>query len=351
MARTVRRVRVVGNLPRRRRRNAARKRRHNLSPKQIKFFGTPAQKAALKRSRATKRSNGGMRRKRHSRRNLGLMKWSERGGHGRWVRAKPRPKKKNIGEILSLTLGNPPRKARKAKARKTKGATAMAATKRRRRRAPNSGGTRRRRRKANTARRHHATTHRRRRTYRMNAGTGRRRRRYTRHNRRRVNRRRNAPSMGGIGAEIMDTLWLIGGAVGTGMLTQAVMGSANASWAGYAGNLVAGFGLSFAIGKLLKMPNAAKAVFKGSILQVVLRIIRDQTPFGQYTSNLGMGDYLASNWVTPQRYVDPMNSAQVQIPSGWGQPAVVAAKSSKGGVSGVTDFGALYSAGGSGLYN
>lgn len=227
----------------------------------------------------------------------------------------------------------------------------MAATKRRRRRAPNSGGTRRRRRKANTARRHHATTHRRRRTYRMNAGTGRRRRRYTRHNRRRVNRRRNAPSMGGIGAEIMDTLWLIGGAVGTGMLTQAVMGSANASWAGYAGNLVAGFGLSFAIGKLLKMPNAAKAVFKGSILQVVLRIIRDQTPFGQYTSNLGMGDYLASNWVTPQRYVDPMNSAQVQIPSGWGQPAVVAAKSSKGGVSGVTDFGALYSAGGSGLYN
>jgi len=333
MARTVRRVRVVGNPPRRRRK--ARAKRHNLSAKQIKFFGTPAQKAALKRSRAAKRSNASrkattVRHKRHTRR---------------------RATRRNIGEILSLTLGNPPRKARKVRrkstARKTKGATMAATKRRRRRRAANSGGTRRRRRTTQAA-----STHRRRRTYRMNAGPVRRRRTHHRRANRRHTRRRNAPSMGGFGGEIMDTLWMIGGAVGTQMLTQAVLGASNASWTGYAGNLVAGFGLSFVTGKLLKMPAAAKAIFKGAILQVVLRVLRDQTPFGQYTSSIGMGDYLASNWVTPQRYVDPLGGAQVQIPAGWGAPPpAMKGVGAKGGVSGVTDFGSLYSPAGSGLYN
>jgi hypothetical protein len=35
-------------------------------------------------------------------------------------------------------------------------------------------------------------------------------------------------------------------------------------------------------------------------------------------SNLGMGDYIASNWVTPQIYADPNNSAMVVPPNGWG---------------------------------
>ena len=334
MAKTVRRVRVVGNPPRRRRK--ARAKRHNLSAKQIKYFGTPAQKAALKRSRAAKRSNASrkattVRHKRHTRRRAA--------------------KRRNIGEILSLTLGNPPRKARKARrknaARKTKGATMAATKRRRRRRAANPGGTRRRRR-TNKA----TTHHRRRRTYRMNAGPMRRRRTHHRRTNRRHNRRRN-PGMGGLGAEIMDTLWMIGGAVGTQMLTQAVLQGNNVSWMGYAGNLVAGFALSFGVGKALKMPAAGKAIFKGAILQVVLRVLRDQTPFGQFTSSIGMGDYLASNWVTPQRYVDPLGGAQIQIPAGWGAPPPAATKGggAKGGVSGVTDFGSLYSPAGSGLYN
>jgi len=337
MARTVRRVRVVGNPPRRRRK--ARAKRHNLSAKQIKYFGTSAQKAALKRSRAAKRSNASrkattVRHKRHTRRRAA--------------------KRRNIGEILSLTLGNPPRKARKARrknaARKMKGATMAATRKRRsRRRAPNSGGTRRRtRRRAASTRRHS-----RRSTYRMNAGPRRRRRNTRHHATRRRNTRRRNPGMGGFGAEIMDTLWMIGGAVGTQMLTQAVLQGNNVSWMGYAGNLVAGFALSFGVGKAFKMPAAGKAIFKGAILQVVLRVLRDQTPFGQYTSSIGMGDYLASNWVTPQRYVDPLGGAQIQIPAGWGAPPPAATKGggAKGGVSGVTDFGSLYSPAGSGLYN
>ena len=44
---------------------------------------------------------------------------------------------------------------------------------------------------------------------------------------------------------------------------------------------------------------------------------------GQYTSQLGMGDYLVSNWVNPQRYVDALHSAQVQIPGGWAPTTVI----------------------------
>jgi hypothetical protein len=340
MARTVRRVRVVGNPPRRRRK--ARAKRHNLSAKQIKYFGTPAQKAALKRSRAAKRSNA-------SRKATTVR-------HKRHTRRRATKRRQNIGEILSLTLGNPPRKARrvrKNRTRKAKGATMAATKRRRRRRAPNSGGTRRRRRTTRAA-----SPHRRRRTYRTNAGKRPRvHRHYSRGHVRakRRGRRIGNPGMGGFGAEIMDTLWMIGGAVGTQMLTQAVLQGNNVSWMGYAGNLVAGFALSLG---LRAMPNAAlkaasKSVFKGAVLQVVLRILRDQTPFGQFTSSIGMGDYLASNWVTPQRYVDPLGGAQIQIPAGWGAPPPAATKGggAKGGVSGVTDFGSLYSPAGSGLYN
>lgn len=38
----------------------------------------------------------------------------------------------------------------------------------------------------------------------------------------------------------------------------------------------------------------------------------------------GMGDYKRSNWITPQIYVDPRNSARVRIPAGWA-PRIAAA--------------------------
>jgi len=133
-------------------------------------------------------------------------------------------------------------------------------------------------------------------------------------------------------AEIMDTVWLVAGAVGTQMLTQMVLGSNNAGLVGYAGNGVAGFALSFVASKLMKQPKIGRAIFKGAILQIVLRAIRDYTPLGQYTSNLGMGDYIASNWVNPQIYADANNSAMVVPPNGWGTG--VAAVPQGKGVSG-----------------
>lgn len=178
----------------------------------------------------------------------------------------------------------------------------------------------------------------------MNAGTHRRR---TYRTRRRYSRRRNAGGGGmSFGAEIMDTVWLVAGAVGTQMLTQMVLGSSNTGLMGYAGNGVAGFALSFVASKLLKAPKVGRAIFKGAILQIVLRAIRDYTPFGSVTANLGMGDYIASNWVTPQIYADPNNSAMVVPPNGWGTG--VAAPAGKG-VSGYPHTGDYAAA--PGLYN
>jgi len=177
----------------------------------------------------------------------------------------------------------------------------------------------------------------------MNAG-GHRRRTYR--TRRHYSRRRNASGGGmSFGAEIMDTVWLVAGAVSTQMLTQMVLGANNTGIMGYAGNGVAGFILSFAASKLLKQPKVGRAIFKGAILQIVLRAIRDYTPFGQITANIGMGDYIASNWVTPQIYADPNNSAMVVPPNGWGTGVVAPAK----GVSGYPHTGDY--AGAPGLYN
>jgi hypothetical protein len=47
----------------------------------------------------------------------------------------------------------------------------------------------------------------------------------------------------------------------------------------------------------------------GGIGQVIARAIGDYTQFGQYLDGAGMGDYMASNWVTPQRLPDALNSA------------------------------------------
>ena len=90
-------------------------------------------------------------------------------------------------------------------------------------------------------------------------------------------------------------------------------------------NLAAGGLLAWLAKSVMKNTAAAKGVFAGAVVQVVLRLITDYTPFGQYASLQGVGDYMASNWVTPQRYVDGLHSAQIEMPDGWGPaPGVMA---------------------------
>jgi hypothetical protein len=272
--------RVVINAGKRRR-----KRNRRMTAKQIKFFGSKAQKAALKRSN-----------KSHRRRTA---------AHSRPNRRKARSNRshrprKNPGDILSLVLNTgkgkkmaAPKKRRRSRRRSTSNPRRY-----HRRRATN---------RMNPARRHHSYGHRR------------------RTNRRRHNRRRN-PGAAGMSVK-QGMMFAVGAGVGffgSKLLTQAVMGASNTGTTGYLGNAVATAGLAVTAhmfrGVLGK--SAGIAVLSGGILQLLARILTDNTPFGQFTSALGVGDYQMQNFVTPQRLIDPLNSAAIEIPSGWGAPAV-----------------------------
>lgn len=274
------RQRIIANAGKRRtkRRNAA---RHGLTAKQIRYFGTPAQKAALRKSRSAKR-NKPKARKHHS------------------TTHRRKAKRKNTGEIIGYTLANAGHKSSRKPAKK--GQSKMAKTKRAHR-------------KASAGRRHTKR--------RTNAGGKRHRRRSTMHrtNRRRGGHRRNAGMFsGGIGGILTNAVFVIAGALGSKLLTQMVLGTNNTGMIGYAGNAVAGFGLWFLAAKVLKNAEGAKGIISGTAVQLVLRLINDYTPFGQYVSQLGMGDYQAQAFVTPQVLVDPYNSARIKIPGAWLPP-------------------------------
>ena len=277
MAQTTRQ-RVIANAAKRhkKKRNAPRQ----LSAKQIRFFGTPAQKAALRRSKSTKRNKA--KAKHHST------------AHRRKV-------KRNTGELIGYTIPNGGgAKSRRKPAKKGHSST-MAKTAKKRARKANAGHRRPKHRK-NAA---HRGGHRHRSTQ-----------------RRRVARRHNLPSFGGIGSILTNAVFVIAGALGSKLLTQMVLGTNNTGMIGYAGNAVAGVGLWFLADKVLKNKEAAKGVISGTAVQLVLRLINDYTPFGQYVSQLGMGDYQAQAFVTPQVLVDPYNSARIKIPGAWLPPAL-----------------------------
>jgi hypothetical protein len=85
---------------------------------------------------------------------------------------------------------------------------------------------------------------------------------------------------------------------------------------------------------------------------LILRLINDYTPFGQYLSSAGMGDYQMQSYVTPQILTDPTNNSNLLIPNGWGAstpaiaaPAAAAMKSKGVGASSYDDgglFGSSY---------
>lgn len=156
-----------------------------------------------------------------------------------------------------------------------------------------------------------------------------------RHNRRhhhRRNRRRN-PGAGRVVDLGMTALFTIVGAVGSKLGTQMLLGSNNVGLIGYAGNAAVGGVLWFITEKFIHNKAAANGMISGTAVQIVIRLINDYTPFGQYVSNLGMGDYQAQAFVTPQVLVDPYNSAQISIPTGWGAPAIAAPAAGVSGLS------------------
>jgi len=254
--------------------------------------------------------------------------------------AKPRKAqthRANPGDIITLALANPA--ARKPRKSTSKGSSHMASPRKRRRStARQRTAAPRRRRRTNPV----ARPHRRRRARRHNSVAAPRRRRRAARRNPSVRRRRRNPYVAGIGARTVSSLvvqagWAIGGAVGSKLLTQAVLGASNTGWMGYGGNLAASFVLGAGIKAFMKNESAGNAVILGGVIQTLLRVLIDKTPFGSRVSNLGMGDYLAQNYLTPQRVVDGLNSAQLAPPSMpmMGQPK-------NGGMSGIQVRNQLY---------
>jgi hypothetical protein len=213
--------------------------------------------------------------------------------------ARKRKRSSNPGEILGFVLGpagNPGRKrGNMAKTKKNRG--------RMNRGKSNPGHRRHHRRNASPV--HHRHHHRRRH---HNPGM----RRHHRHH------RRNPGMFGEIGPMVTNAVFVIVGALGAKLGAQAFLGTNNVGVVGYAGNAAVGAVLWFLADKVMKNKAAASGIVAGTLVQIILRVINDYTPFGQYVANLGMGDYQAQSFVTPQVLVDPWRNANIRIPNGWG---------------------------------
>lgn len=135
---------------------------------------------------------------------------------------------------------------------------------------------------------------------------------------------------------LTDLVALGGGAVVGGTLptvaTQAILGGKNTGVMGYAANLAATFLLAWGVNRFSKGKTGhtfSMGIVAGGIGSVIKRAITDYSILGSFGQQLGMGDYMVSNWVTPQRMVDGLNSAMVEIPNGWG-PQMIAAPAANG---------------------
>lgn len=77
-------------------------------------------------------------------------------------------------------------------------------------------------------------------------------------------------------------------------------------------------------------------ILAGGIGALIRRIIADYSLFGGYTASLGMGDYLVSNWVAPQRLASDFRSLSesnfgpFNAQGGWGWQNPAPAISSSG---------------------
>jgi hypothetical protein len=150
-------------------------------------------------------------------------------------------------------------------------------------------------------------------------------RHHRRHHHRRQNRRRNpGASSGSFKNDMMLAVAAFGGFFGSKILTQAVMQANNTGVMGYLGNAIATAGLAIVTAMFPPTKRLTTMVLAGGAIQIVARVISDNTSVGQVLSSSGLGDYQMQNFVTPQRLVAPLDSAQIEIPTGWGPAAPIA---------------------------
>lgn len=265
-----------------------------LSAKQIKYFGTPRQKAALKakrkaaaktshRPRTKKKKNTAMgyrgsggkpkgwsatsKAKLKKKRNgalSGAMPFFRRSKKKLSAHGKPK-RKKNPGEIIAFLTGNPAQRRKKAMA-KSKKKKYSAASKR----------------------------------------AGRPKKKVMSRARRKKN-----PSIGRPMDWLKGGVGVIGGGVGTRLLPQ-LAGTSNTGPMGYAMNAGAALLLAWGTHAVTKDTVLTAAVAAGGFAALILRIVGDYTPYGSQLALSGVGDYMVSNWISPQRIAHP-NSANWEL--------------------------------------
>lgn len=275
--------------------------RRKLSPKQIRYFGTPAQKAALRRSRAAKRAVS--------------ARGTKPAAKASVKRSSAQRPRHNVSAIITagLPLGNPHQRKQ----------TTMAAKTKTRRRSNASQTTRRRTNSKSKKRTNPSTSHRPRTKvitkYRYRAKA------------RRGKGKRHNPSRGGNSNLLVNSIAGAAGAVGSRVLPQLFLRTENKGPLGYLANAGAGLGLAWATRKFFSR-SAASYVLVGSGIALVLRILQDVTPWGQKLSLLGdtgMGALLPTSFLDPALYV-PGRGAERVIPAAFRPPVTAAAPAPMG---------------------
>jgi len=251
--------------------NMARK----MSAKQIRFFGSKRQKAALRAKRARPA-------KKHAHRNTARKTNTARSRPKTSHRSRtaPRPRRKNP-ELVSFLLGNSAHKGAKTVAHSKKKTKKRAVSQR------SNAGTRRSKPKAHS--------------YRSKAQRG------------------NPGSIGSPKTWVMGGAGALAGFVGSAAIPQLILGTGNTGVTGYAVTAGAAIGLGLLSHFLLPRQQAVTfGVVAGGFANLLRRIISDQTPFGQYVSGTGMGDYMVANW-GPPRMTNGLFSAMAESPgTPWG---------------------------------
>ena len=325
--------------------NAGRRRRRNMTAKQIRYFGTKRQKAGL-RNRGFKRrikrarklgsstarqttyylkSSLARRRKRYG--NQGIVSQAEHAAE-RAIRSVEQAaedaigavtrqvngRRTNVGEILTVLPANPGRRRRKRVARA---------------RARNRGRVRSHNRRRTHNRRRHNVRHHRRHNRRHNAPRVVVRYRNRRHHRRH-NRRRNQGIGGGLGGDIGKVLGVLGGAIVTGIVTGFLPSTWTTGTMGYVVTAVAAIALGQISGRVLKNRSLGTFVTVGGLLLVALPLISQlfptlALPFSTGTHGLGL--ITSSNFFVPQVNL-PGSMASFVTPAGIPTVAALPATSS-----------------------
>lgn len=291
------------------------RRRRNMTAKQIKYFGTPRQKAALKNRRRRNVPRHGRRRNQ-----AGIVTQAEHAAASA-IRSVERAaedaistvtgavnrgrRRKNVGQILTVIPANPGRKRR-----------SMAARTRNRRRVHNRRHNRGRRRHNAHRRRHNRRT--------MNPKVV-VRYRNRRHNRRRNYGRRRNPNF--LQGEVGAVVGVLGGAAITKVLAGFLPAQFTAGFTGVLGTGVIGVIQGQVLGKVMKNDKLGNWLTVGGLVVAALELVSQfmpslTLPLSITGGTSGMGLLTSSNFFVPQVNV-PGSMATFVAPAAIPPPVMV----------------------------